>query len=52
MAKVNTFPLSALALTGCFARDDVRELQVKGGEEMSALRASILDKAFKHEWTE
>jgi len=27
----------------------LRELQVKGGEELSALMASILDKAFKGE---
>lgn len=41
-AKVNAFPLAALG-------DDVRELQVKGGEELSALMASILDKALKGE---
>ena len=27
----------------------LRELQVKGGEELSALMASVLDKAFKGE---
>ena len=29
--------------------NEMRELQVKGGEELSALMASILDKAFKGE---
>ena len=44
MAKVNAFPLATKRLG-----DDVRELQVKGGEELSALMPSILDKAFKGE---
>ncbi len=48
-AKVNAFPLVAKRLG-----DDVRELQVKGGEELRTvvvrtLMASILDKAFKDE---
>lgn len=42
MVKVNAFPLTALG-------DDVRELQFTGGDELSALVASILDKAFKGE---
>jgi len=43
-AKVNAFPLATKRLG-----DDVRGVQVKGGEELSALMASILDKAFKGE---
>ena len=40
--KVNAFPLAAL-------EDFVRELRSAGGEELSALMASILDKAFRGE---
>ena len=47
--KVHAFPLAAKRLG-----DDVRESQVKGGEELRSffgrtLMASILDKAFKDE---
>lgn len=35
-AKVNAFPLAAKRLG-----DDVRELQVKGGEELSALKGRL-----------
>ena len=46
-AKVNAFLLASLG-------DDVRELQVKGGEELRpffgrTLMASVLDRAFKGE---
>jgi hypothetical protein len=34
--KVNAPPLALFALSGCFARDLVWELQPKGGEELSA----------------
>ena len=43
LAKVNAFPLAAKRLG-----DDVRELQVMGGE-LSILMPSVLDKAFKGE---
>ena len=41
-AKVNAFPLASLG-------DDVRGLQSAGGEELSALMPSVLDRAFKGE---
>jgi hypothetical protein len=45
------FPIPFPKGKGCrLAEVDVlRELQVKGGEELSALMASVLDKAFKGE---
>ena len=42
VARVESIPLASLG-------DFVRELQSAGGEELSALMASILDKAFKGE---